>query len=80
MVHDRTQRSVRRALWWSAVCALLAGCGRANQETGHSADAGTGLAFGELDFAAFPCGYVARFQDPDGNALQVREGRESRPP
>jgi predicted enzyme related to lactoylglutathione lyase len=25
----------------------------------------------------FPWGYAARFQDPDGNQLQVREGREA---
>jgi predicted enzyme related to lactoylglutathione lyase len=23
----------------------------------------------------FPWGYVAQFQDPDGNRLQIREGR-----
>ena len=25
----------------------------------------------------FPWGYVAQFQDPDGNLLQIREGRQS---
>jgi len=27
------------------------------------------------DVLEFPWGYVAQFQDPDGNRLQVREGR-----
>ena len=27
------------------------------------------------DILEFPWGYVAQFQDPDGNLLQVREGR-----
>ncbi len=27
------------------------------------------------DIVEFPWGYVAQFQDPDGNRLQVREGR-----
>ena len=27
------------------------------------------------DVVEFPWGYVAQFQDPDGNRLQVREGR-----
>jgi predicted enzyme related to lactoylglutathione lyase len=29
----------------------------------------------EGDVLEFPWGYVARFQDPDGNRLQLREGR-----
>jgi predicted enzyme related to lactoylglutathione lyase len=29
------------------------------------------------DVLEFPWGYVAQFQDPDGNRLQVREGRSS---
>ncbi len=29
----------------------------------------------ETDVLEFPCGYVALFQDPDGNRLQIREGR-----
>ncbi len=28
------------------------------------------------DVIEFPWGYVAQFQDPDGNRLQIREGRE----
>ncbi len=27
------------------------------------------------DVLEFPWGYVAQFQDPDGNRLQIREGR-----
>ena len=27
------------------------------------------------DVLEFPWGYVAQFQDPDGNLLQIREGR-----
>jgi predicted enzyme related to lactoylglutathione lyase len=27
------------------------------------------------DVLEFPWGYVAQFQDPDGNLLQLREGR-----
>ena len=27
------------------------------------------------DLLEFPWGYVAQFQDPDGNRLQIREGR-----
>jgi predicted enzyme related to lactoylglutathione lyase len=27
------------------------------------------------DVIEFPWGYVAQFQDPDGNRLQLREGR-----
>jgi predicted enzyme related to lactoylglutathione lyase len=29
------------------------------------------------DVLEFPWGYVAQFQDPDGNRLQIREGRQS---
>jgi len=28
------------------------------------------------DVLEFPWGYVAQFQDPDGNRLQIREGRQ----
>jgi predicted enzyme related to lactoylglutathione lyase len=28
------------------------------------------------DVLEFPWGCVAQFQDPDGNRLQIREGRE----
>jgi len=28
------------------------------------------------DVIEFPWGYVAQFQDPDGNRLQIREGRQ----
>src|SRR5262245_51404034 len=34
-----------------------------------------GVKFESSDILEFPWGYVARFQDPDGNLLQVREGR-----
>jgi len=34
-----------------------------------------GVTFESSDILEFPWGYVARFQDPDGNLLQVREGR-----
>jgi len=33
-----------------------------------------GVNFEEPGILEFPWGYVARFQDPDGNRLQVREG------
>jgi hypothetical protein len=29
----------------------------------------------ETDVLAFPWDYVAQFEDPDGNRLQLREGR-----
>jgi predicted enzyme related to lactoylglutathione lyase len=34
-----------------------------------------GVKFEPPDVLEFPWGYAARFQDPDGNLLQVREGR-----
>jgi predicted enzyme related to lactoylglutathione lyase len=34
-----------------------------------------GVNFEPPEILEFPWGYVARFQDPDGNLLQVREGR-----
>jgi predicted enzyme related to lactoylglutathione lyase len=34
-----------------------------------------GVTFEPAEILEFPWGYVARFQDPDGNQLQVREGR-----
>ena len=34
-----------------------------------------GVKFESSDILEFPWGYVARFQDPGGNLLQVREGR-----
>ncbi len=34
-----------------------------------------GVKFEPPEVLEFPWGYVARFQDPDGNVLQVREGR-----
>lgn len=34
-----------------------------------------GVKFETSEVLEFPWGYVARFQDPDGNLLQVREGR-----
>jgi predicted enzyme related to lactoylglutathione lyase len=35
-----------------------------------------GVKFEPSEVLEFPRGYAARFQDPDGNLLQVREGRE----
>jgi predicted enzyme related to lactoylglutathione lyase len=35
-----------------------------------------GVKFEPPEVLEFPWGYAARFQDPDGNMLQVREGRE----
>ena len=34
-----------------------------------------GVNFKPPDVLEFPWGYVGRFQDPDGNQLQVREGK-----
>lgn len=34
-----------------------------------------GVEFEPAELLQFPWGYVARFKDPDGNLLQVREGR-----
>jgi predicted enzyme related to lactoylglutathione lyase len=34
-----------------------------------------GVKFEPDEVLEFPWGYAARFQDPDGNLLQVREGR-----
>jgi predicted enzyme related to lactoylglutathione lyase len=34
-----------------------------------------GVNFEPAEILGFPWGYAARFQDPDGNQLQVREGR-----
>ena len=34
-----------------------------------------GVKFEPPEVLEFPWGYAARFQDPDGNQLQVREGR-----
>jgi predicted enzyme related to lactoylglutathione lyase len=34
-----------------------------------------GVKFEAPDILDFPWGYAARFQDPDGNQLQLREGR-----
>jgi len=34
-----------------------------------------GVRFTPDEVLEFPWGYAARFQDPDGNVLQVREGR-----
>jgi predicted enzyme related to lactoylglutathione lyase len=37
--------------------------------------ASRGVEFEPAELLQFPWGYVARFRDPDGNQLQVREGR-----
>ncbi|MDX8498600.1 hypothetical protein RFM99_09215 [Mesorhizobium sp. VK4C] len=34
-----------------------------------------GVTFEPPEVLDFPWGYAARFEDPDGNLLQVREGR-----
>ena len=39
-----------------------------------------GVIFEPPEILEFPWGYVARFQDPDGNMVQVREGRLSKAP
>jgi predicted enzyme related to lactoylglutathione lyase len=36
-----------------------------------------GAKFESSEILEFPWGYVARFHDPDGNLLQVREGKEA---
>lgn len=38
---------------------------------------GRGVTFGPSEVLEFPWGYAARFKDPDGNLLQVREGRDT---
>jgi hypothetical protein len=38
-----------------------------------------GVKFEPSDVLEFPWGYAARFQDPDGNQLQMREGRRAFP-
>ncbi len=35
-----------------------------------------GVRFEPHEVLEFPWGYAARFEDPDGNLLQVREGRQ----
>jgi predicted enzyme related to lactoylglutathione lyase len=37
--------------------------------------ASRGVKFEPAELLEFPWGYAARFKDPDGNLLQVREGR-----
>jgi predicted enzyme related to lactoylglutathione lyase len=37
--------------------------------------ASRGVRFEPAELLEFPWGYAARFKDPDGNLLQVREGR-----
>jgi predicted enzyme related to lactoylglutathione lyase len=37
--------------------------------------AARGVKFEPAEVLTFPWGYAARFKDPDGNLLQVREGR-----
>jgi predicted enzyme related to lactoylglutathione lyase len=36
-----------------------------------------GVKFETPEILKFPWGYAARFQDPDGNLLQIREGRRA---
>jgi predicted enzyme related to lactoylglutathione lyase len=36
-----------------------------------------GVQFDPPEVLEFPWGYAARFHDPDGNALQIREGRDA---
>jgi predicted enzyme related to lactoylglutathione lyase len=36
-----------------------------------------GAKFEPPEILEFPWGYVARLQDPDGNSLQLREGRRA---
>jgi predicted enzyme related to lactoylglutathione lyase len=36
-----------------------------------------GVNFDPPDVIELPFGWVARFEDPDGNRLQLRQGREA---
>jgi predicted enzyme related to lactoylglutathione lyase len=60
-----------RAQPGSAACTIEVEDCRKTFETLKS----RGVTFESSDILEFPWGYVARFQDPDGNLLQVREGR-----
>jgi predicted enzyme related to lactoylglutathione lyase len=60
-----------RAHIGSAVCTIEVDDCRKAFETLKS----RGIKFESSEILEFPWGYVARFQDPDGNLLQVREGR-----
>ncbi len=60
-----------RAELGSAVCTIEVDDCRAAFETLAS----RGVKFEPAELLQFPWGYVARFKDPDGNQLQVREGR-----
>jgi predicted enzyme related to lactoylglutathione lyase len=46
-----------------------------NCRTAFEALKARGVKFEPPEILEFPWGYVARFQDPDGNLLQIREGR-----
>jgi len=60
-----------RAELGSAVCTIEVDDCRAAFQTLAS----RGVEFEPAELLQFPWGYVARFKDPDGNQLQVREGR-----
>jgi predicted enzyme related to lactoylglutathione lyase len=53
-----------------AVCTIETDDIRATVEEMQS----RGVEF-ETEVLEFPWGYIAMFQDPDGNRLQLREGR-----
>jgi predicted enzyme related to lactoylglutathione lyase len=55
----------------SAVCTIEVEDCRKAFETLQS----RGAKFESSEILEFPWGYIARLQDPDGNLLQVREGR-----
>ena len=46
-----------------------------NCRTAFETLASRGVKFDPPEVLEFPWGYAARFKDPDGNLLQVREGR-----
>jgi hypothetical protein len=47
---------------------------RRDSEDVRGAEVARGVEF-VSDVLEFPWGYVAQFHDPDGNRLQIREGR-----
>ncbi len=55
----------------SAICTIEV----ENCQTAFDTLKSRGVKFEPPQVLEFPWGYVARFQDPDGNSLQVREGR-----
>jgi predicted enzyme related to lactoylglutathione lyase len=58
----------------SAVCTVEV----ENCQTAFETLKSRGVKFEAPEILKFPWGYAARFQDPDGNLLQIREGRRAR--